>query len=685
MNVDHQIKFAKNCLRLYPGSVRDEKMFNGLLDMLSDYREAIQQIAFFLGRTGMPMRLDLVEEDGAMLEDWMRRARQRGFECGINITATIGHDFDARPNAAAEIAIGEGYTRMTCIDGELCMGSFCWNDERMREYLAGLYQCAARAKPSFIWMDDDVRFSHTRYGCYCDNCLKIFADEYGTLYTREELRKAFESDEERSKPALGLKWLQHSRNSMAGLVRLIEKAVSGVDPGIGLGFMNCEMDHEGFGFAELADIMRGGGEGRSVLWRPGGGFYADETLSEAVWKAHRIGRQIAPLPASVETIQSEVESCPYLLMRKGPASTALETALHIAGGCTGAAFNVLPDFVSGGEPVGVFRPLFDRIARTQPFYNLLVQNFGRLPPSGVYSAWSPDLKAAVGMTADYWAGEGNVFAITGGHAKELSELGLPLSYSLENAQVVTLCGVSAKAMPHDMITRILSGGVYMDAGALDTLNAMGYGDLTGFALKEYATGSNKERYTGHPLNAGGIAGAERNASPEFFKGDAAILEATAPEAEALSQPCDYKGSILPGCTSGLFINRLGGRICVGGYFPWSILQSSVKVRQMKDLFLYLSGGTLPSYIHSYNRINHWTRMTAGGGMAIAAVNASLDELDGTAIVLKTDKAGCRCYDMECREYGCAIASDVEIPAGYGGYKAFALPTLKPWQMVLLVL
>ena len=45
-------------------------------------------------------------------------------------------------------------------------------------------------KPETIWFDDDFRPNHhtpVPYGCFCDDCIKRFGEEYGRTFTREEL------------------------------------------------------------------------------------------------------------------------------------------------------------------------------------------------------------------------------------------------------------------------------------------------------------------------------------------------------------------------------------------------------------------------------------------------------------------------------------------------------------------
>jgi hypothetical protein len=234
--------------------------------------------------------------------------------------------------------------------------------------------------------------------------------------------------------------------------------------------------------------------------------------------------------------------------------------------------------------------------------------------------------------------------------------------------VTLLSGSAVKAMPPAMIEKILSGGVYMDAAALNSLNEMGYGALTGFELKEYLDKDCIEAFDGM----------ERNCYQAFNKGDAAVIAPANKKCEILSCMRDYSGNIKSECSWGTFENTLGGRICVAGYYPWTFLQSRPKQRQINKLFHWLSRDTLPSLTESYCRVHNWTRRLENGSIAAALINASLDTLHDTEILLKTQAEDCVAYDMRCEKSTCQFIGKRD------GYHAFRIPVIQPWQMVLVI-
>jgi hypothetical protein len=147
---------------------------------------------------------------------------------------------------------------------------------------------------------------------------------------------------------------------------------------------------------------------------------------------------------------------------------------------------------------------------------------------------------------------------------------------------------------------------------------------------------------------------------------------------------NYRGEVLSECAMGVYENRLGGRICAAGYYPWELLQSAVKARQIKNIFRYLSKNTLPAYVESWRRVFCWARQLDGGRISVALINASLEYLKDTVVMIRApgtaSETPCIAYSMKCEELPCT-----PVPEKSGsGYNAFAVPSIPPWQMVLLI-
>jgi len=642
-----------------------EKRCDELFDLFEKYKGVTDEVTFFTSGTHAPLPIDVISQRAGILKERMSQARKHGYKTGINILTTIGHH-----NENLDNSLKGNYTFMTNIDGEVCNGSFCPNDENMREYIRTLYQVTTRAEPDYIWIDDDVRFGHMPIGqgCFCDNCLKIFKDETGVAYTRESLKKAMNEGTTEEKLKVREAWLQHNRNTISRLFRLIEKTVHDINPVLPIGFMTGDRFFEGYDFGNWAKILAGPNNVK-VMWRPGGGYYNDINTNELAGKSHDIGRQVSVLPDDVVDIQSEIECFPYQRLKKAANIVSLEACSHIAAGCTGAAFNVLTMY---DEPLDEYEPLLELLQKRRPFFDLLALSLGRSDISGINTYWNKNSYASGNISDGSWIKAGNPVA-----SHEIYNIGLPACYSAKNGKVTILGKDNVFSVPKEEIAKLLSGGVYMDAETLQQLNDMGFGDLTGFEVKNSVLIDRIEKFTDNPLN-GKFAGRERDNRQSFWKSPAYELCKTNSKAQVLTSLIDYSGKEVSLCTMGVFENKSGGRICVSGYYPWTFMENLSKSSQMKSVFRWLSKDSLPGYIESFNRINLWIREPQNGRIVTALTNSSFDPAKNLVLMLRTDNKEIKVYDMDCKE------TTIRSSETDGHYRKFIIPYIDPWQMRLVV-
>jgi hypothetical protein len=654
--------------RIGPAQSLPEARFRRLLDMLERYRGVTDEISFFTADTHAPLPLDVFQERVKILSERMRLARERGYGAGINILATMGHHEENLENS-----LRGNFTPVTDIDGRVCRGSYCPNDENLRRYVREIYRAAAAAEPDFIWIDDDVRLAGhmpLHLTCFCDNCLAIFEKETGMKHTRESFKRAVNDGPVEEKLRLRAAWLEHNRNTIARLFRLIEETVHEARPGLPLGFMTGDRFFEGNDFTALAKILAGPRHA-PVRWRPGGGFYQDTNTAELAGKSHDIGRQVAALPGEVVVIQSEIENFPYQRLKKAGSIVVLEACSHIAAGSTGAAFNVLSLYE---EPLDEYEPLVAEIRRARPFLDLLTRTLGRSAIAGIRTFWNDNSYAAVNLSAGSWFDPAAVLP-----SHEIYDIGLPASYADKQASVVILGKENVSALSQREMESVLSRGVYMDAAALQKLNDMGFRDLTGFQAAGSEDADRIEKFTDHPLN-GAFAGRRRDGRQSFlgWRVPAYSLIPTDRNARVLSGLIDYAGKAVAPCTMGVFENRLGGRICVAGYYPFTFLENLSKSSQIKAVFRWLSKDTLPGYIASLHKVNLWVREPNDGKVALALTNSSFDEARDLVLMLRAEGRTATIYDMSC------APTTIRSTESDGPYRKFVIPSVPPWQMRLVV-
>ena len=639
-----------------------------LLATLRPYLETIEEVALFTAATHPPLPLAAIRELAAEAAEILPAFRAAGLSAGINHLATIGHH-----NENLAHSLNEPWTRLTNIHGVVEEGNYCPNDPEFRQYVHDSYVALARAKPDFLWVDDDVRLQgHGKVdqACFCDRCLALFSAESGHAWTREKLREEFGGGTPAERLAMRKLWLAHNRRTMRELLAHIRAAVDAVDPALPVGLMTGENFYSGFAYDEWAHALAGA-QGTPVMWRPGGGFYTDDWTPGLLGKAHSIGRQVAALPAAVADIQSEIENFPYQRLKKAASTLALEVAAYIGAGCTGAALNCV-GFVNA-DPKQEYLPYFDAVRDCRAFLDRAVAAFGRSPAAGVWQALDRDEYATLRADGDWTAAPGwhgpNALA-------EWAEIGLPLAYGREGAAMTMLSGDSCLAFSREELSDLLAGGVLLDGPALRRLAALGFAEDIGFEVVGVREDDTIEQLTADPLN-GPLAGAQRDCRQSFkwWSQPAYLLRPLSPAARVLAEGVDYGGAS-HGAVFGICENARGGRVAVCGYFPWSYLQTRAKTIQLKTLCRWLSRESLPALVDSYHKLAVWSRRDAAGNPALLLANVSLDPAHQIRILVR-GAGPITLTRMNGRE-------ETLPPLGEDGpYTVFDIPHIAAWQAVLL--
>ena len=169
-----------NSIRIPASRWESEDAFEELLKLLEQYKDCIDQVAFFTTHFHPPMPLDTAARHCEIIKDRVKKVKALGLSCGLNILATLGH----HPERIDE-ALQGNWTYMTNIDGEICPGSRCMNNRAyLEEYVRPLYRLHCGVNPDFIWIDDDIRYGHIPVGfcCFCDNCISRFNHDFGYSY-----------------------------------------------------------------------------------------------------------------------------------------------------------------------------------------------------------------------------------------------------------------------------------------------------------------------------------------------------------------------------------------------------------------------------------------------------------------------------------------------------------------------
>jgi len=647
----------------WPNPQRNEE----LLELLRAH-PVVGEVAFFTQNTHPPLPLSVIQERAGVLRDLIPRYREIGVRAGINQLSTIGHLDENLENS-----LSEPWQRLVDSNGKIAGGSFCLSDERVRKYVRESYRALAKAKPDFIWIDDDLRLeTHGPLGsaCFCELCMEKWSKETGREWTRESLVASFSEGTWEEKFARRRAWLERNRNYVSDGIRLIRQAVDEINPDLPLGFMTTSLPYSGAAFERWARELSGecGLENLPAKWRPGGGFYSDDWMPELLSKVHSVGKQVAPVPIEVTDIQYELETFPYFRLKKSATAFGAEIAAAIGAGCSGAALNTMG---TTADPIGEFAIYFQHLQKNAKFFNRAVATFGRSACEGIGVARSLDTFAAINSDG-VWPGD-NPWG-SGISPDEWSEVGLPFSYGASGRNVTIVGGDTASQWSRDEWLQMLAGGVVLDGAALGHANALDLQEYSGFAVSGTRERDTIEKFADDELN-GKFARWQRDCRPSFWPETSFIFEPTQGSSRVLSELIDFKPQSF-GATSGVYENELGGRVAVLGYYPWRMVHSLAKTEQLKSLCRWLSRDTLPAFIESYARAAIWCRRDANNRPAFLVLNASLDAQDISVRVLNAPMK-LQCVRMDGTEETLSRGAE-EI------YSSFKIPNLGAWQAALLI-
>lgn len=648
--------------RVWPEHWLTDRGLGELIGFFRSEGRSVDEVLFFSDCIHAPLPLE--EHLGRMerLRGAMAAVRaELGVRAGVNVLSTMGHRDEDPPSR-----LTEPWAKLTDRNGVECRSCYCPSDPRFLDYAAAVYAAAARSGPDVVWVDDDLRMANhqpTRWPCFCARCLKSFGTRIGRAVTREDLVALFNAPSPAWRETRG-RWIEFNRERLDLLLRVIEGAVHGVAPALPMGLMTGEFFWDGGGYAERVRLLAGASKAE-VLWRPGGGFWNDVAPMAMVAKGHAIGRQIAALPPEVRGVQAEIENIPYQRLSKSVHMTLVECAVDMAVGCVGIQHNVLP---YRRQPLDEHRPFLSGTREARPFLEALRRVFGRSPAAGVWPAWKEDLYVASGGTLDWFGAPDAASALRKQYV--LSEIGLPLCYDRGGARAVTMGGPLASLFTDEELTALLRGGLYLDAEAWQEVAGRGLGHLTGVDSVAEVQRDVLERMTAHPLNGVG-AGITRDCRPGFFAEPGEVSRCLTPSdgAQVLARIENYHGEDY-GAAMTVFENRLGGRVAVSGYFPWTGVHSLAKSVQLKALFLWLSRDTLPCVVESYARVVIWARALPDGRRAFFLLNASHDAARDVTVRLAGSPARFVLMSMDGRS--CALDAGGILPAG----------DMPPWTALL---
>lgn len=614
---------------------------------------AFTELALFSRFSNGAETLDYHRPALADVTAFVREGKARGYALGVNILPSV-----AFPEVFASQRVPNGRNRVFN-DGVEHVGTLCMNAPETLAYVRDLCALYASTGVDFLYLDDDVDLAH----CFCSACCGGFSARIGRPVADV---KAFKAELDAADPARRRKardaWIDMADEVRARLFAAAAEGAHSVSPRIELGCMTC-----GNAISDTAggrwSAALAGSSGTRVRWRPGGGSWTDQSREDLLRKIDTCLLQVRGADA---WIQFEEESFPYHGLRKAPGYLGFECLQYVASGADSVAFNILN--ASSPALEDELKPSLDRAAAIAPALRELHETFGRRASGGFSFPWG---RFAVVAEQSPWSDWGQM-------PKEfvMARIGLPAASDPSAAQVILLNGDAAAGMDAGSLSNALSGGVMMDAAALEALWKRGFGPLAGFAPDGSVPRTSEFRDLDHPLNLPGCR--VRDVLYTLTSGrekEIPVIRKSDPRAEFLSAA--FANGVVRGHNAGVFENGLGGRVAVSTQLAFTECEGLPRAEHLKRLFRWLSRETLPGYVKSFHRV-----VLRARGDAFFAANFSSDAVRDVELALLGDGA----YDVSVFVGGEKKECFRLAPAGRDGpYGIYRLPELPNLGQALLVL
>ncbi|PWM73538.1 MAG: hypothetical protein DBX59_04770 [Bacillota bacterium] len=654
---------CRSVLRVHSAYVKEEYL-NALLSV-KDLSAAFDGALVFVGDEGVmthdvfsPARIAAFAKKAKPLLEGLKA---RGLKTGWNLLSTIGHHAEAPDRAM------DGMDFMRWADNTLNRGALCPVSGKTLAYVAEVYGILSEYAPDMIFSDDDLSYGAH---CWCAHCLAGFKAFSGLDFIDAKgLSAMLVSPKTEVRERARKAWLDYYRVRIDRIFSTIVSVCAKNAPDAAMGFMTCVLGSDGMGAKKWSETL---GKNGTAYIRAGGGVYTDNAVNNALKKAHSLGRQTALARGKAVSL-AEVENFPYQAIRKSAKFTVFEAMCYVAAGCNGAAYNLLP--YSGTKEE--YEPFIRMIAAARPFLEEIDDTFA----NGVYGVgWGLERAFAEDVSSLQWHSELDF-------DDELFSVGFPPAYTAENACVTLLNGRYAAARSDEELGELLRGAVFMDADALDVLNARGFAADTGFRTVKDVTHNAVERDLPHPWNEkGGFLRDARlefslNRHPEFESaGRVAVIEATNQKAELVTEMQTYTGETLGGA-SGRFENPRGGRVFVGGYAPFTWCYSLPRKTQLINAFQWLSKGALTGYVSSYHKAAFFARKTKEGKNGGVLCNCSLDDAENVRVALHTKG---KTLSFSCFDGKTVLRRTLETKEEGGGYRTAVLPRISSLSAGIII-
>lgn len=405
--------------------------------------------------------------------DLINRAKEKLTEIGVTVSlnpwCSIGHGDRGRKT--------DRYLTMVDWSGRKSTVCACPTDKKWLDDLISYYNYLIQSiHPNTVWIEDDFRLhNHAPLlygGCFCDAHMKLYNEQAGTNYSREEfIEKVLQKGEPTKERAV---FLKVNRDIFNDVSEKIGRGVADKDVRIGL-MTSCPSNYYAEG-RDLRTVLNNLTRNRYSAQRVHLPAYAQTTPQAYWWYFALDSRQTAYFTNKDAFIMPELENYPHCMM-KSVSFSIFQVETTVALCAKGITMNIFDFFGNGVIDNGIGKAL----RKIKPYLQTVTElSLGDYRRNGVVIPVDIDSSAHIRSdgTVESLYPHNNWFA---GY---LNMLGIPFYYcenvqSLKGETIAVSNQFLRNLSDAEIIETFGNNHIVMDATSVEILISRNLGYLVG--------------------------------------------------------------------------------------------------------------------------------------------------------------------------------------------------------------
>lgn len=579
------------------GSDITDEYINSYIEHIKKHKGSCDEV-WLATQYGFPS-LKKHEESMKKLKSAAEKFRSAGITVSLQLSNSIGHgQYMSSRDCSGLVYNGSPVEKMVGHDGTVADYCFCWRGKNFENYLLRELEIYAQIQPECIWVDDDFRASNhapVTFGCFCDNCISKFNEEYSYNFDRKNLVKEFIYGDIKVRED----YIKFMRAGLGELMYKMGSAVHKISPDTAFGLQYAAHGaYTGYGYEFIFGAMKKS-TGHTPKSRPGGGAYNDHDPNIFLDKAVFMNWANSMLPDYVECKCPEIENLPFAVFGKSPAGTAFETSYYFANGNTDMSYSMIMNL---NEPMEWHDEEFRLFSAHRKYWERLSEYNRKTHQSGLNyfmskNIWRKKLSENDTMNdlnnehysgADLWLRDA-----------------IPISFDRCDRDVILLHPETAKYLSDEEIEYLLEKNVVTDGETVEILKEKGIN--LGIDAKKISDADIlkiKEKLTNHTVNPEDFSHwsssffTEGRNNAYYFTQDGANPEIIGTYCMSNTTARTDDPSISGGIAEMILKTQSGDAWCVLGYAPWKGVISLKKRNQILNIADYISGNSLPARLNT---------------------------------------------------------------------------------------